>query len=228
MRLFYINDSYEVELNREWIVMIPEFQALIKRDKGSRGDYRGDLKLKAKKEFAYIYFVLDFTSPLRNWSLEDKKLEALRYVGLDVADIDDKVMEAYTTYEVLLAQSSRSLRTLQALHAGQDKIDAYFREVDFEKVDKQGKAFYSPEQYMNNITKLPKMNAAVKEYEKQVEEDLKADTGIRGKATLGGKEGHRRTEVWKEGTAPKDDPDAVDNELVGLDLDGLTQGGVEE
>lgn len=214
MRLFFINEQYEVELNKEWILLIPEFSALLKRDKGSKGDYRGDLKLKARKELAYLYFCLDFTSPLRYWSEEDKKAEALRYTGLAEEDIDDKVMEAWAVYEKLLEQSARSLKTLKALNKGLDALDSYFQNVNFTEKDKLGKAYYTPEDYIGNITKLPKMRNALKEYEDAVEQELKADTGIRGKATLGGKEGKRKEKVWSEGGPPAEDLEAADNILT--------------
>lgn len=220
MRLFYINEQYEVELNKEWILLVPEFGELVRRDKGSKGDYRGDKKLKAKRELAFLYFMLDFTSPIREWDLFDRRKEAIAYTGLTEDEVDDPVLTAAgTKYQQLLEQSSRSIKTLNALRRGMDTLDKYFQEVDFQKVDKQGKAFYSPESYIANITKLPKMRAAIKEYEAAVEEELKADTGIRGKATLGGKEGKKAKEVWAEGRAPAGDLDSLDADLI--DIDGL-------
>lgn len=217
MRLFKVNEFYEVELDQEWIIMIPEFAVLIKRDKGSPSDYRGSRKLKAKKELAYIYYCLDFTSPLREWNEPERKIEALRYVGLVPDDIDDKVMDAWKTYEQLLLLSAPSLKTLSAIRKGRAKLDLYFQEVDFDKRDKLGKAYYTPKDYMANITKLAEMDQAIRSYEKQVEAELKADTGIRGKATLGGQEGKRRLKsVWKEGGPPDGDLDAPELELEEL------------
>lgn len=217
MRLFYISDLYEVELNREWIMMVPEFMALIKRDRGSEGDYRGEKKLKAKKQLAYIYFCLDFTSPLREWDDIPRRQEALRYTGLVPEDIDDKVDDAWAVYEQLLLLAAPSLKTLNAIRKGRANLNKYFEEVDFEKKDKLGKSYYTPKDYMENIARLSTMDRAIKDYEKQVEAELKADTGIRGKGTLGGKEGKRRAEkVWHEGGPPDDDPDSPDLETQEL------------
>lgn len=216
MRLFTITSAYEVELNREWIMLIPEFAALIRRDKRSAGDYRGDKKLIARKELAYIYFCLDFTSPLREWEEEEKHAEALRYVGLEPEAIDDVVMAAYNKYEELLHQSSRSLKTLSALRKGMDSLDKYFKDVDFDALDSLKRQRYTPEAYIGNISKLPKMNAAIQEYERMVEEELKQDTGIRGKATLGVREGKVSAKLWIEGGPPKDDPELQDTEVTDL------------
>lgn len=207
MRLFYVNEVYEVELNKEWILMIPEFAILISRDRGSPGDYRGDKKKKAKRELAFIYYCLDFTSPLREWDEFERRQEALRYTSLTEADIDAEVMVAYDYYEQLLLQSSRSLKTLRSLRLGLDTLDTKFQTIDFAKTDKFGRPIYTTEDFMKNVMALPKLRAAVLDIERAVEEELKADTGIRGKATLGLKEGKKKPD-WTEGGPPADDDES--------------------
>src|SRR5882757_1802162 len=132
MRLFKITDTYELELE-PWVLLVPEFNALLKRDKGSEGDYRGDKKKMAKKQLAYIYFCLDFTSPIRELYEGERGVEALRYTGLTEEDIDDKVMEAYKEYEKMLYNSAPSLKTLQSIKKGLIKLNEYFEGVDFDK-----------------------------------------------------------------------------------------------
>lgn len=226
MKLFTITEQYEVELNKEWIMMVPELSAVLKADKGSPKDYRGEKKLKARRQLAFIYFMLDFTSPIREWDEIDRRGEAMRYCSLEEEDIDEVVMAAYDKYEELLELSSRSLKTLKALKAGMDNLDNYFRDVDFEKRDKQGKAAYTAESFITNITKLPKMNSAIQEYERQVQQELKEATGIQGKKTLGGKEGKRASNAWHEGGPPAGDYDTPIDDKV--DLMMKDSGGFEE
>lgn len=216
MRLFKITETYELEVE-PWVLMVPEFNLLFKRDKGSPGDYRGDRKLKAKKLLGYIYMCLDFTSPIKEWDEIPKREEALRYQGLVPEDIDDKVLEAWDVYEELLLQSAPSLKTLRSIKKGQDALNKYFEEVDFDKKDKLGKAFYTPESYITNIAKLPLMNKAIKEYERAVEAELKEGSGVRGKnATLGRKEGKRRDIVWREGGPPEGDSESAELQTTEL------------
>lgn len=208
MRLFKITETYELELE-PWVLLVPEFNALIKRDKGSEGDYRGDKKKLARKQLAYIYFCLDFTSPIRESDDEERKTEALRYTGLTPEDIDDKVMEAYDEYNKLLYNSAPSLKTLQSIKKGLTALNQYFEKVNFETRDKLGKAYYTPEAYITNVGKLPMMNKAIREYESIVNAELKENTGVRGKGTLGGKEGKRRDgKTWQEGGPPPGTADA--------------------
>ena len=138
MRLFTINESNQVELNKPWIMLVPEFAILLRRDKGSEGDYRGDKKLKATKELTFIYFDLDFTSPIREWEDYERRQEAMRYADLTEADLDDKVMEAHAQYDKMLLGSSRSLKTLKAVELSLDQLDNYFETIDFTLTDKKG------------------------------------------------------------------------------------------
>lgn len=204
-------DTQEVNLNKEWIYLIPEFQVLLKRDKGSPSDYRGDKKLKARREFTYIFFMESFTSPLFDWDPVKKEEEALRYASLTLADIDKEVKIAQTFYHSFLRECSPSLDTLDALYHGREELNRYFKEVDFAVTDKLGKSKYTAKEYIGNIKDLPNMNRAIKEYERQVDEELKESTGIRGKNVLGLMEGQRR-QVWEEAGPPMDDPHSMARE----------------
>jgi len=202
MRLFTINDSNQVELNKPWIMLVPEFATLLRRDKGSDGDYRGDKKLKATKEFTFIYFDLDFTSPIREWEEFERRQEAMRYADLTEVDLDDKVMEAHAHYETMLLGSSRSLKTLKAVELSLDQLDNYFETIDFTLTDKKGELLHSASQYLTNLEKLGKAYSAVEAFKKRVAEELKGDASIRGQNTLGRKEGTKR-EGWTEKATTK-------------------------
>lgn len=205
MKLLTINpDTQEIELNKEWLFLVPEFATLLKRDKGSPSDYRGDKKLKARKEITYIYFMENFDSPIRDWDWEDKRVESLRCASLETKDIDKEVEAAREWYHGYQRECSRSLRTLDSLWFGMDALDGYFKSVNFDTVDKLGRSKYTAKEYIGNIKDLPKMNAAIKEYEKQVEQELKENSGIRGKNALGLTEGQRK-QGWTEGGPPPDD-----------------------
>jgi hypothetical protein len=196
MRLFEIDENFQVGLNKVWISLIPEFNVLLRRDKGSEGDYRGDKKLKARREFTFIYFDLDFTSPIREWDEYERREEAMKYAGLSEADLDDKVMEAHSYYKTLLEGSSRSLKTLKAIEKSLDQLDEYFENIDFSERDKKGEPVHSANQYLTNLEKVGKSYAAVEAFKKRVAEELKGEASIRGSGMLGRKESTKRE--WGE------------------------------
>jgi hypothetical protein len=201
MRLFTIGPDFQAELNKDWLSLIPEFNVLLKRDKGSKGDYRGEKKLKARKEFTFIYLNLDFTSPLKEYDEFERREIAIRDAGLTEADIDAEVMAAHERYWEMLQHSSRSLQTLTDMKKGISKLNEYFRDIDFTKVDKQGKLLHSPKEYLNNLKLANDAFDAIDKFEDRVKQELSGDGGIRGNASLGGKEG-KRDKTWSEAPAP--------------------------
>lgn len=201
MKLFEIDENYNVKPNKAWIGLIPELDKLIKRDKGSKGDSEGRNKLKAKKEFTFIYFYVDFSSPIRDWEEQERMKESLSYAGLSMKDIDEDVWAACTKYKELMFKSSRSLRTLTAVKKGLNAMDNYFESVDFSKVDKTGALLNTPEKFQQNITRINNVYDEIAKLEKRVEEDLsQTDTGIRGQNSLGDNEGKRKdmAHSWSE------------------------------
>jgi hypothetical protein len=199
MRLFEINDQREVQLNKPWIYLIPEFKVLITRDKGSKGDYDGRHKKKAIQDFTFIYFFCDFNSPIRDYEENERMKEAVYYAGLDESEVgnDDELWIAVKSYESLLLKTSRSLRTYKALLKAQDALDDYYENLDFSKTDKQGKLLHTPESITGSGKKLKEFRAGIKEVEKAVEEELReGGTKIQGKAEKGINEDKFRT--WSE------------------------------
>lgn len=190
MDLFELDEnSYTVKLNRVWLWLIPEFADILKRDKGSAGDKGGARKMWARQRFAYIYFYVDFKSPIYSWEEGPKQEESLRYSGLTKEDLKPEyVSRAVNMYKELQFKAARSLRTLEAVNKGLEQLNNYFENIDFTMVDKQGKLLYSPTDYVKNISTLNKAYDELNAFEKRVLAELTKSGGIRGTATKGDKE----------------------------------------
>jgi len=214
MKLFEIDvETSTVALNKPWIMLIPEFKALLDRDKGSPGDYRGDKKLKARKEFTYIYFLTDFASPLTDWEEEEKRKEALHYADLTEKDIDDKVLIANLHYDKMQIKGAPSLKTYRALLKSRDAMDLYYEGLDMTQVDKQGKLLNDPASVVNSAKKLDEFYTTINNFRKRVEEELKdASTGIRGTAVLGDTE--ERTTEFSEADVIKGSQHAAESSVT--------------
>jgi hypothetical protein len=200
MRFFELDEEKTVHLNKVWIQMIPEFKALLTRDKGSQGDYDGRHKLRARRDFTFIYFFSDFNSPIRDWEDIERQKEACYYAGLEEKTVanDDALWIAVRKYEELLLKGSRSLRTYKALLKAQDALDEYYENLDFTEIDRQGKLLHDPASITASADKLDKFSAAIKKFGKAVEEELKeGGSKIRGTAEKGENEDNVRK--WSEG-----------------------------
>lgn len=212
MRLFDIDENYQIRPNKAWIAMVPEFAELLRRDKGSKGDSDGRKKLQARKEFTFIYIFVDFGSVIRDWEEPLRYQEALKYADLEAKDIDDAVKAAIEKYRELMFKSSRSLRTLISVKKGLDAMDKYFENVNFTEVSKRtGELVNTPEKFQTNVTRLNKVYDEIYKFEKRVEEDLSnQEGGIRGAGELGDQEGKRKDmfSTWSEADIRKGSEEA--------------------
>jgi len=205
MELFEVDENdYTCRLNRQWIYLIPEFADILRRDKGGSGDRGGHRKLWARKRFAFIFFYVDFKSPIYGWDDGERFTESLRYTGLDKEDIKaDYMQDAIRVYTDLQFQAARSLKTLKAVNNGLSQLDDYFENIDFKAIDKQGKVMYTASDYVKNISMLNKAYDELNAFERRVMAELTKSGGIRGSATKGDREVSRgasagTASVWEE------------------------------
>lgn len=201
MRLFEIDETHNVRPNKVWIDLIPEFSAILRRDKGSKGDSQGRAKLRSRKELAYIYFLCDFGSPLRDWLPDEKRKEALYYAGLQAEEIDDVLNAAIAKYNELQNRAARSLRTFQAMNKGLDQLDAYLEAINFSDVDRKGELRHDPSKIGALMERMTGLYQKRRDFEKFVEDDLKANPeAIQGNRTLGDQEANKGIKVkeWSE------------------------------
>ncbi len=210
MKLFVIDEeTNQVLINVPWIKLVPEFRALFfQRTTKAKDGYERDAE--GRKRLAYIYFMLDFSSPLRDYSDEDREKNALDYTGLTATDVQSEaVVNAMYRYTELQHKQSRKKKSYDAILKGLEAMDTYFEGVDFTKTDKLGKPLYTPNQYADSLSKINKTYAELDKMAGDIENELAASNGIRGKATLGDKEGKTQlkkdnSEAWNEDTMPDD------------------------
>lgn len=188
IRLFEldVNDKGLVSLNKVELFLIPNFKKLITRDKGSKGDSDGRNKLQARRELAYIWYTLDFASPLIEFTIEDRHEKALKYCELTDNSIDKEVKNAINTYKEL--QFTRSRRLLEDSFKACDTISKFFREVDLTKVDDFNKPIHKATDLMRNLKEVSNVIEGLKNLEKLVIEESTNKERIRGGSKRGNRE----------------------------------------
>lgn len=221
VNLFDISENYTVELNKEWVMMIPEFAAVVKADKGSKGDGDGRKKLKAKRQLSYIYFMVDPRSPIYEWEFEEKKAEALRYAEIKKEDVTSLVDKAYEVYEKMCSKASRALRTYHSVLKSLDSLDKYYEDIDFTAKDKKGELVHNVSQFVLNLQRLGPAYDSLEKFRTRVMNDIKSSAGIRGNSTLGYYEGgtDKRAMLYSEARTElpeeiKELTEETDNEVI--------------
>ena len=198
-KLFEIDlNSYQVLLNKEFVYFIPEFKKILDSDKTKN-------KEKAISIFTYIYFLIDFTSPLDNLDEKQKEIDSITNAGITEAIANSKdVIEAKEKYKQLQYNATPSLRTLESIKKGWKSLNSYLEGINFEERDKSGKLIYSPKEYIGNVQQLNDMFDEISKLETRINNEIKVNFGIRGSATLGDREiAQTQFTDWKEGKEPE-------------------------
>ena len=197
MNLFIIDkQTNEVVVNSAWIKLIPEFRDLFQK-KGNKIHFQQESR--GIKRLTFIYFMLDFSSPIADWEDEKRLQEALKFSQLPKEEAETDIMiKALAVYKRLQQESCRPLKTYRAALKGLDAMDDYLENVDFTQTDKQGKLLYTPNEFTQNMSIINKAYDELNKLRRKIEEELSGAKTIRGKASLGDMEAIGLSKDWDE------------------------------
>lgn len=170
MDLLTIDDDLRAYPSAE-LVMIEEFKALVKRDKGSKTDHRGKKKLRATRELAYIYHCESHKSSYANYHYEVREEEVRRDVFKDWPDwYEDDIVKAAREKYVQLT-STPAIEMLKAGMNAAQKLTDYFDMIDLSETDDKGQLKYSARDLVANLGNLGKVVDGLNKLKEQVERD---------------------------------------------------------
>lgn len=183
----YDNVTGKVELNTPEILLIREFAALmdVKRNK-CKEDPEGKYKLRAFREFTYIYLAIDWMSPYRDYYEQDRHQEALRDADITEEEFNNPEFRAACRKYRALQDETRSIKLLKAAQNVIDKFVDYFNNIDVEERDEQtGKPIYKTKDVMAEISSLHKVHEELVILESQVKKEISETSSIRAGAVDG-------------------------------------------
>ena len=183
----YDNVTGRVELNAPEILLIREFAALmdVKRNK-CKEDPEGKYKLRAFREFTYIYLAIDWMSPYRDYYEQDRHQEALRDAEMTEEEFNNPEFRAACRKYKALQDETRSINLLKAAQNVIDKFVDYFNNIDVEERDEQtGKPIYKTKDVMAEISSLHKVHEELVILESQVKKEISETSSIRAGAVDG-------------------------------------------
>lgn len=114
-------ENDELVLDKDYLRGIPEFKAILERDKGSKGDADGRRKLQAFKELYYIYMIASLFSYVNKggYNDKDKHTYALKESGLeDNFKVDSEIKKAIEKYRELQLIILPTLNTISTVLRG--------------------------------------------------------------------------------------------------------------
>lgn len=187
MQIFiFDNATNTLQIDDYSILLIKEFAKLWEPERNKcKEDKTGEKRLRAYKEFTYIYLVLDFKSPYFKSPIKDRQEEALVDSGLKEKDLQDPdFAAAYRKYEEL-QDSDPILTSIKVAYRTLYKFQVYLDNIDFSEVDVEGKPIHKAKDVLASIGEISKMRTQLQELELQHKTDLAAQSKLRGDVELG-------------------------------------------
>ena len=175
--------NFELSIHLPEILLIPEFKKVLDSDKSKD-------KKKAFQIFTYGYLLLDWNSPFREYSDEDRKKESLISSGLKEEELNtDVVIFFIKKYEEIL-NSNRIIRSIKSTWTMLDKLDDYANTVDLTMIieagPNKGKLVHSVKEVRDTIKQMAELIQKAKELRNVLKEEMQ-DDGVksRGNNTVG-------------------------------------------
>lgn len=183
MKFFlYDNVNDGIVLNDESILLIREFNALLEINRNKcKEDKTGTKRLKAFKEFKYIYLFFDWNSPYFQYLEHDKHSESLADSELTEQEFEDPLFrDACKKYDEI-QNSSKIGNLLKASYNTIDKITHYLNTLNLnERDDVTGKPIYKTKDVIMEIASASKLIDGIKLLEKGFKMETEPENGLRG------------------------------------------------
>lgn len=188
MKFFvYDNVNGNVSIEDTGLLLVSEFEALLddSRNKNS-ADKTGKKRLRAFREFKYIYLFFDWESPYFQYAEQDKHREALKDSGLSDEEFDDPKFRAACRKYDEIQNSSQDIRMLKASMTAVDKQIFYLENVDLQERDPiTGKPIFKSKDLIAEIKGCKDVISSIRELQIQVKKGLEIESNIRGDASVG-------------------------------------------
>lgn len=183
----YDNSTGFLTLNEYEILLVTEFAKLYDVDRNKcKEDPKGTRRLKAWKEFKYIFLMLDFKSPYLEFLEQDRHEAAMQDSGLTEEEWNDPDFRAACRKYIEIKDASRILSLIKTAFRTLEKMRVFLDNIDFTDTDGNGKYLNDPKKVLESINQIGKMSAYLKELEINYKKDQDVSTTrYRGDVELG-------------------------------------------
>lgn len=188
MKFFqYDNVNGVVYLEEDSILLIKDFVKLLSDERNKcPKDKTGKKRLRAFREFKYIYLFLDWESPYFNFAEQDRHTEALRDSELTQDEFDDPIFRQACTKYNDVQNSSLDIKLLRAAMSAVDKQIYYLQNVDLQERDPiTGKPIFKSKDLIAEIKGCKDLISSLRELEVQVKKGMGVESTLRGNTDIG-------------------------------------------
>lgn len=187
MQIFiFDNATNSLRIDDYSILLVKEFAKLWEPERNKcKEDKKGEQRIRAYKEFTYIYLVLDFKSPYFKYLEMDKHEAALADSGLTEDNLkDEDFVAAFRKYKEII-ETDPYLRLLKSAYRHLHKMEVELDSIDYSERDCDGKPIYKMSDQLKNYSEIGKQYAVLKTLEEQYKTSQEAEAAVRGGVPLG-------------------------------------------
>lgn len=181
MDFFILDDNDNLIVNKIDILLVPEFAALWEPSfNRGPGDPNGYKRFKATRIFKYIKMLLDWESPYKNFSEQDRRNTSIEESEMTPEEVNDpKVVAAAKKYEKM--QITPQLRLLQSAYRALDELTLFYNTVDLQERGDDQRYIMDSKKIVDSLTNLSKAIAGLETLELVVKKQKEANARqIRG------------------------------------------------
>ena len=184
----YDNATGSLRLNTHEILLVKEFEALWDLDRNKcSGDPTGTKRLRAWKEFKYIWLFADWKSPYQQYLEMEKHRAAMNDSGLTEEEWNDPLFRAAVRKYTEIKDSSRILSLIKTAFRTLEKMRVFLDNIDLDERDSTtNKPIWKGKDILDNIASIGTMADKLKELELNYKKDvMESNNKLRGDVTPG-------------------------------------------
>jgi len=175
-KLFDILDNEIKPDRRNMVYAIPVLKKIWSRDKDKS-------KALAMKELTYVVFLCDYNSPYRDLHEEIKEATIRKDIFKDEEWVPDSTIEkAIDKYREL--RKTKSVVLLENVNHAIDEMSKYFKRINLDEVDYEGKPKYSAKDVASNLKEIGNIVKSLGLLERQVQTEIE-ESNVRGQSEVG-------------------------------------------
>lgn len=170
----YDNSTGSLKINTYEILLVKEFEALWDIDRNKcEDDSTGKKRLRAWKEFKYIWLFADWKSPYQQYLEMEKHKASLTDSGLSNEEWNDPTFRAAVRKYIEIKDSSRILSLIKTAFRTLEKMRVSLDNIDLEERDPvNNKPIWKAKDILDSIGSIGTMADKLKELELNYKKDL--------------------------------------------------------
>ena len=179
----YDNSTGSLKFDLHEILLVKEFETLWDKDRNKCDkDKKGELRLRAWREFKYIWLYADFKSPYFQYLEIEKHKAAMADSGLTEDEFNDPDFRAAVKKYLEIINSSRNLTLIKTAYRTLEKLRIHLDEIDLDERDPvTQKPIFKAKDILDSLGSIGPMFDKLKELELNYKKDI-----LEGKKSLRG------------------------------------------